>query len=157
MDALLAGGARTVTLSGGEPTLLRRRLIALVARARAGGAAFVELQTNAILVDRHYAAELAAAGLGSAFVSLLSDDAALHDQLAGLPGAFPRCLAGIDALLDAGVRVTLNPVIARATQARLGAAGGLRLVPTATAWEPAGGRDVYFGAWDLGGGAEGSA
>lgn len=121
VDALLAGGARTVTLSGGEPTLLRRRLIALVARARAGGAAFVELQTNAILVDRHYAAELAAAGLGSAFVSLLSDDAALHDQLAGLPGAFPRCLAGIDALLDAGVRVTLNPVIARATQARLGA------------------------------------
>lgn len=46
----------------------------------------------------------------------------------------------------------------QALRARLGAAGGLRLVPTATAWEPAGGRDVYFGAWDLGGGgAEGSA
>jgi len=46
----------------------------------------------------------------------------------------------------------------QALRAGLGAAGGLRLVPTATAWEPAGGRDVYFGAWDLGGGgAEGSA
>lgn len=120
VDALLASGARTVTLSGGEPTLLRGRLLGLIARARAGGAAFVELQTNAVLIDAGYAAQLAAAGLSSAFVSLLADEAALHDTLAGLPGAFPRCLAGIDALLDAGVRVTLNPVVARSTQGRLG-------------------------------------
>lgn len=116
LDAFVASGERTLTISGGEPTLLRRRLCALVAEARARGIPFVELQTNAILIDEAYAQELARAGLTSAFVSLLAPDAALHDRLAGLEGAFPRCLAGIDALLDAGLRVTLNPVFARPSQ-----------------------------------------
>ncbi|HMV67761.1 MAG TPA: radical SAM protein [Myxococcota bacterium] len=113
----LADGAETLTISGGEPTLLRKRLIALVRRAREGGVRFVELQTNAVLIDEAYARELAAAGVTSAFVSLLSHVPEHHDRLAGLPGAWPRCLRGIDALLDAGVRVTLNPVTARLTQA----------------------------------------
>ena len=116
LEAFVATGQRTLTISGGEPTLLRRRLVALVAQARARGIPLVELQTNAVLIDPAYAAELAQAGLTSAFVSLLSHQPELHDQLAGLPGAFGRCLAGIDALLAAGVRVTLNPVFAAPTQ-----------------------------------------
>jgi len=111
--------AQTLTISGGEPTLLRRRLLSLVRRAVDGGIPSVELQTNAVLIDVPYAEALAAAGLTSAFVSLLSDKAALHDQLAGLSDAFPRCLAGIDALIAAGISVTLNPVIASATQERV--------------------------------------
>jgi MoaA/NifB/PqqE/SkfB family radical SAM enzyme len=117
LEAFLAAGEPTLTISGGEPTLLRKRLLEVISRAR--GRAHVELQTNAVLIDAGYAGELAAAGLGSAFVSLLSDDARLHDELAGREGAFPRCLSGIDALADAGIIVTLNPVIARATQARV--------------------------------------
>ena len=80
---------------------------------------FVELQTNAVLIDAPYAAALADAGLTSAFVSLLSHQAEHHDALAGLPGAFARCLAGIDALVAVGVAVTLNPVTARVTQTLL--------------------------------------
>jgi MoaA/NifB/PqqE/SkfB family radical SAM enzyme len=113
---LVASGAQTVTVSGGEPTLLRKRLCKLVSDARARSVPFVELQTNAVLLDESYARELAAAGLTSAFVSLLSHVPEHHDTLAGLAGAFPRCLAGIDALLDAGIRVTLNPVVASLTQ-----------------------------------------
>ncbi len=116
LDAFVATGQRTLTISGGEPTLLRKRLLALVAEARRRGIPLVELQTNAVLIDEGYAAALAGAGLTSAFVSLLSHQPDLHDQLAGLDGAWPRCLAGIDALLGAGVRVTLNPVFARPTQ-----------------------------------------
>ncbi len=116
LQAFLDSGQQTMTISGGEPTLLRRKLLALIARARQAGVPFVELQTNAILIDPAYAAELAEAGLTSAFVSLLSHRADHHDTLAGLPGAYPRCLAGIDALLAVGVRVTLNPVIARLSQ-----------------------------------------
>ena len=112
---LVAAGEQTLTVSGGEPTLLRRRLVALIRRARRD-LPFVELQTNAVLLDEAYVAELKDAGLTSAFVSLLSHVPALHDELAGLEGAFPRCVAGIRALLDAGVRVTLNPVFARQTQ-----------------------------------------
>lgn len=116
LEAFVQTGQQTLTISGGEPTLLRARLVELVAAARARGVPFVELQTNAVLIDAAYAAELAAAGLTSAFVSLLSHRAAWHDELAGLPDAFEPCLRGIGALLDVGVRVTLNPVIAALTQ-----------------------------------------
>lgn len=119
LAAFVASGDRTLTISGGEPTLLRRRLLRLITDARAAGVPLVELQTNAVLIDAPYAAALARAGLTSAFVSLLSDEPSLHDELAGLPGAYPKCLRGIDALLAEGVRVTLNPVMARQTEGRL--------------------------------------
>jgi len=121
LDGFVASGAQTLTLSGGEPTLFRRRLLATIRRARAQGIPFVELQTNAILIDEPYARELASAGLTSAFVSLLSDVAELHDGLTLVKRSHERCLRGIDALLDAGVRVTLNPVFAGSTQDRAAA------------------------------------
>ncbi len=116
LDGFAAAGEQTVTLSGGEPTLLRGRLLGAIQGARARDIPFVELQTNAILIDGDYAAALCEAGLTSAFVSLLSQDPDHHDALAGLAGAWSRTLDGIDALLDAGVRVTLNVVVARQTQ-----------------------------------------
>jgi len=116
LDAFAAAGEQTVTISGGEPTLLRRRLLDTLRAARARGLPLAELQTNAVLIDADYAQALALAGLSSAFVSLLSQDPDHHDALAGLEGAWPRTLAGIDALLDAGIRVALNVVVAASTQ-----------------------------------------
>ena len=116
VEALVDSGAQTATISGGEPTLLRRRLLALVKQIRQRGVPFVEIQTNAILIDTQYAIELADAGATSAFVSLLSHIPEHHDALCGTPDAFGRCLTGIDALLDAGLAVTLNPVTAHQTQ-----------------------------------------
>ena len=116
LQQFLDAGAQTLTISGGEPTLLRKRLLRLVARAREGGVRFVEIQTNATLIDDRYAEQLAEAGVTSAFVSLLSHVPEHHDALAGLDGAFPKCLRGIDALLDHGIRVTLNPVTASLTE-----------------------------------------
>jgi MoaA/NifB/PqqE/SkfB family radical SAM enzyme len=115
----IESGEQTLTISGGEPTLLRKRLLSVIKTARDGGIPFVEVQTNAVLVDDAYAQALSQAGLTSAFVSLLSDVAEHHDFLAGLEGAFGDCLRGIDAMLDAGIRVTLNPVTARQTQDRV--------------------------------------
>ncbi len=119
LQAFLDAGAETLTVSGGEPTLLRKRLLQTIRDARAGGIRWVELQTNAVLIDEGYADALAQAGLTSAFVSLLSHVPEHHDALAGLEGAFPRCVAGIRALIAHGIRVTLNPVTARQTQAIL--------------------------------------
>jgi len=119
LQSFVDSGSRTLTISGGEPTLLRKRLLRLIQAARERGIPFVELQTNAVLIDGDYADALVGAGLTSAFVSLLSDRAELHDHLAGLDGAFSRCLRGIDALLARGVHVTLNPVTARVTQERV--------------------------------------
>jgi len=109
-------GDRTLTISGGEPTLLKKRLLQLVRVAAEGGIEFIEIQTNAVLIDSDYGTALRASGVTSAFVSLLSHLPEHHDDLAGLEGAFERCLNGIDSLLDAGIRVALNPVTARSTQ-----------------------------------------
>ena len=103
LDAFIEAGDQTLTISGGEPTLLRRRLLRLVTRARQGGMAFVEVQTNATLIDTSYAEALREAGVTSAFVSLLSNVPALHDELAGLEGAFEKCIRGIHALTEAGL------------------------------------------------------
>ena len=116
LDSFIAAGDRTLTISGGEPTLLKKRLLNLVKRARDGGIEFIEVQTNAILIDADYAQQMREAGVTSAFVSLLSHVPELHDELAGLNGAFPRCIRGIRALIDADIRVALNPVTARSTQ-----------------------------------------
>ncbi len=116
LQRFLDEGSETLTISGGEPTLLRKRLLRVIAEARAGTVRFVELQTNAVLIDDRYAGQLAEAGLTSAFVSFLSHVPEHHDALAGLEGAYDRCLRGIDALLDHGVHVTLNPVTAQRTQ-----------------------------------------
>ena len=63
VDRFVAAGDRTLTISGGEPTLLRRRLLALTREARARGIDFVEIQTNAVLITPDYAAALAEAGV----------------------------------------------------------------------------------------------
>ena len=117
LDAFVESGEKTLVISGGEPTLLRRRLLALITQARSRGIPLVELQTNAILIDADYANALAESGLTSAFISLLSHVPEHHDALAGLQGAFSRCITGIQSLVDVGIRVTLNPVTARQTQA----------------------------------------
>lgn len=117
LDAFIEAGDRTLTITGGEPTLLKKRLLALTRSARDRGMDFVEIQTNATLIDDAYAQALAEAGCTSAFVSLLSHIPEHHDVLAGLPGAFAKCMTGIDALLDHNIRVALNPVLARRTQA----------------------------------------
>jgi len=116
LQTILDAGEKTLTISGGEPTLYRDRLTALCQQARDGGISFIELQSNAVLIDEEYAQELASAGVTSAFISLLSHLPELHDELAGLEDAFDPCLRGIDALITAGIAVTLNPVTAHSTQ-----------------------------------------
>ena len=119
LDAFVATGAKTLTLSGGEPTLRRKQLLALAHQARDRGIPFIELQTNAVLIDAQFAEELAQAGITSAFISLLSDLPEHHDKLTDFKDAHVRCLRGIDALIANGIRVTLNPVIAAPTVDRV--------------------------------------
>lgn len=110
---------KTLTISGGEPTLLQKRLLLLVGKAKENGISAIELQTNAILIDAEYANNLAQAGVGSAFVSLLSETSTIHDQLTGVVGSFEKCVRGIQNLLAANISVTLNPVLSSLSQHRL--------------------------------------
>lgn len=106
-----AGGATTVTFTGGEPTL-RRDLPEVVALARTQGFTHVSLQTNGVrLSDAALVTALRQAGLDSVFLSLHGHFAARHDAILKLEGAFDRATVGIDHLLDAGVLVRLNHVL----------------------------------------------
>lgn len=120
--AAVAGGAREVVLSGGEPTL-RRDLAALIARARGLGAETVALATNATLLDLERARALARAGLARAVVNLAGDGPWL-DALTRDPGGHAATLRGIEALIGAGVTVDVEAVIVRSTAARLAALPG---------------------------------
>lgn len=106
-----ARGSKRLIVTGGEPTL-SPRLVEYVAAAKQQGFEQIELQTNAVLLDKPgLAVALREAGLTSAQVSLHGPDSALSDALTAAPGTHRRTLGGIDKLLAAGVRVLLNHLI----------------------------------------------
>ena len=105
-----ADGVALLSLSGGEPTL-HPRLADFVRLASREGLE-TQLQTNAIrCADAAYTAELVAAGLEHAFISLHAATADVSDTITAAPGTFERTLAGIDHLVRAGVGVIVNYVI----------------------------------------------
>lgn len=113
LHGMRRAGRSEVAFTGGEPTL-REDLPALVARAREEGFTSICLQTNAMLLDDGPLVErLVQAGLTSVFVPLLSNEAATHDVLMGVTGAFARTVAGIDRCRAEGLHVSFNTVITR--------------------------------------------
>ncbi len=102
-----------VTFSGGEVTLLKElpRLLRLARRARY---AHIGIITNGLrLADASYADELVDAGLNFACVSVHGPDAALHDRMVRVPGAFEKVLAAMGQLQRRGVPLVLNYVLTR--------------------------------------------
>lgn len=116
-----------LVISGGEPGM-RSDLGQLIAEAKRGGVRRVTLETNATLIDLSAAQGLRRAGLDLARVNLSAWGEAL-DALTQDPGGFARAVAGVRALLDAGVEVELSAAVVRATVEGLPALPG-RLVET---------------------------
>lgn len=117
IDAHLTAGVREITFTGGEPTM-RADLPALVAHARRGGATAVVLETNATLLDAPRAVALAEAGLSLARVNLAGWGEAL-DEVTRDPGGFQRTLAGLRALVAAGVPIEIQAAVVRSTRPML--------------------------------------
>ena len=100
-------GMIKVRLTGGEP-LVRRGVASLVRRLVDLGLD-VGMTSNGSLLRRH-AGDLAAAGLGGVNVSLDTLDRGRAAELAR-GDVLPGVLDGIDAALDAGLKVKLNAVV----------------------------------------------
>jgi MoaA/NifB/PqqE/SkfB family radical SAM enzyme len=113
IDAAIAAGARTIALSGGEPTM-RADLSALVRHARDGGAAEVRLDTNGTLLDEDRIDGLVGAGLTLARVHLSGWGEAL-DAVTRDPGGFQTALRGLDALVARGVELEIAAAVTRST------------------------------------------
>jgi MoaA/NifB/PqqE/SkfB family radical SAM enzyme len=107
-------------LTGAEITL-RRDLADLARRARDAGFEHVRIQTHgAQLADEKFAAQLVAAGVDEYFVSVAGPDAATHDAIVRVPGAFDKMIAGM-TWLDAqpGVALLTNTVVTSLSYRRL--------------------------------------
>jgi radical SAM protein with 4Fe4S-binding SPASM domain len=71
------------------------------------------LRTHATMVDTSIAKALYDAGVALVFVDLWAADAAVHDELTGVPGSHSRTLAGIAALRSAGLEVQTLIILSR--------------------------------------------
>lgn len=94
----------SVSFTGGEP-LLYPDLPELIKYATKENGMRVNLITNGTLVTPGKAKDLARAGLASAQVSIESAHAAQHDAITGVPGSHAASIAGLQALMSAGIRV----------------------------------------------------
>lgn len=105
------------SFTGGEP-LVRPDVEELAAYAVSRGLR-VNLVTNGRLATPERAASLFASGLQTAQVSLEAPSAELHDALCGAPGAFAETVAGIKAMMSAGISVQTNATLTRANREAL--------------------------------------
>jgi radical SAM protein with 4Fe4S-binding SPASM domain len=97
---------RMMAWTGGEP-LVRRDVFELLAYAQALGFTNT-MATNATLIDDEVAGHLRRCGVVIAAVSLDGLDAASHDAIRGVPGAFDAALRGMRALRRAGILLHIN-------------------------------------------------
>jgi radical SAM protein with 4Fe4S-binding SPASM domain len=109
IDDLAGFGVPVLLFSGGEP-LMRSDLIELAAHAVGNGLRTV-ISTNGTLITHEKAAELKAAGVSYAGISL-DGLQPVNDHFRGVTGAFEKAVAGIrhcqQAGLKVGVRFTIN-------------------------------------------------
>ena len=92
------------------------------------------LTTGGRGLDRELARALAAAGLGSASVSIDGADAT-HDRLRGWTGSHRDAVAAMRALREAGVRLTVNTQVNRLNVTELPAILDLIVAEGAEAWQ----------------------
>jgi MoaA/NifB/PqqE/SkfB family radical SAM enzyme len=108
MDELAEAGVLMLTLSGGEVTL-RKDFLELVAYARSRGFA-LRVFTNGLTMTEALARELARHSVMDVEISVYGTRADIHDFVTGVPGSFERTVAGVSALVRAGVCVTIKSV-----------------------------------------------
>lgn len=108
IDELTAAGCLEVLLTGGEP-LLRPDFGAIYRRARESGL-IVTVFTNATLVTGDTIELFRDLPPNGVEVTLYGATERTYESVTGVPGSHRRCLAGIRALLDAGVDLRLKAV-----------------------------------------------
>jgi radical SAM protein with 4Fe4S-binding SPASM domain len=107
IDRCWENGIPHLTFTGGEATL-RPDLVELVQYAEDIGL-ITGLQTNGRrLRDRAFLDSLLLAGLDHIQITLESHDAAVHDRMVGVEGAWHETVKGIETVVDADVYMMTN-------------------------------------------------
>jgi pyruvate-formate lyase-activating enzyme len=113
LDELATTGVKSLSITGGEPTI-HRSLPGLIRKATREHGMFVSVQTNAIrFAKENYMNEMAEAGLEEVFVSFHAADAEISDRMTRAPRTHQITVQGIEACLAKGLKVYLNCVVER--------------------------------------------
>jgi MoaA/NifB/PqqE/SkfB family radical SAM enzyme len=96
--------SRSFSITGGEP-FLHEDIFEILEEIRRRGFD-VDLLSNGILINREMAKLLSWLGIRGVQVSIEGPEK-IHEDVRG-NGTFSTCLRGVNFLLDAGIRVTLN-------------------------------------------------
>lgn len=98
----------SVFFEGGEP-FLREDFLDMVQYATPN--AFTIVRTNGTMVTAETARRLKAADVGVVCVDIEGGDAATHDTLVGLPGAFDLAVEGVRHLVEAGISTFITTIL----------------------------------------------
>lgn len=116
LDDLKILGCKSITLSGGEPTL-RSDLVEIVSYASQKCRMEVSLNTNGFLLKEGKIKTLLEAGLDSVTFSVDSPTPTVHDEIRGLPGSLDRIATAIKYINDysskykKNIRIFINCVV----------------------------------------------
>ena len=106
-------GARSLVLTGGEPTL-HKKIIDIVAHARGLGYTCVQIQTNGrMFYYENFCRSIIAAGATDFSPALHGSRPEIHDFLTGAPGSFVQTARGIKTACKLGVSVETNTVVTK--------------------------------------------
>ena len=110
IDELVGEGFLHIFFEGGEP-FDRPDFEEILAHA--SGRLFIAVRTHAVAIDAARAARLKGLGIGRLYVDLFSAEEQVQDELTGTPGSYAASVAGMQAALAAGLKVTVLGILSR--------------------------------------------
>jgi MoaA/NifB/PqqE/SkfB family radical SAM enzyme len=106
-------GARSLVLTGGEPTL-HKKIVKIIEHARSIGYRRIQLQTNGrMFYYEDFCRSVIAAGATEFSPALHGSRPEIHDFLTGAPGSFVQTARGIRNARKLGVNVVTNSVVTK--------------------------------------------
>ena len=111
LDILYARGIRYITFTGGEPTL-HPRIVGLIAAVAARGMR-PTLVTNGYTLSTRNIAQLAEAGLRTAFISVDAPQPAVHEENRGLKDVWSRIRSANAQLHAHGVQTVASVTLSK--------------------------------------------
>lgn len=107
-------GATAIQFIGGEP-LVYPRWQELVLKAREEGYEFIEIFTNATLIDNSALALFKAHNINIA-TTIYADNAETHDKVTNHPGSFEKTMASVKKILKKKIPLRIASIIMRANE-----------------------------------------
>ncbi len=111
IDEIVSFSRPIIIMTGGEP-LLRKDIFQIAEYGKNKGLIMV-MSPNGTLLNEENIKKIIASGIKRISVSLDGPDAASHDNLRQVPGAFKQACEGIEQVKRAGLEFQINSTIAK--------------------------------------------